>query len=214
MNPEYRRQSRPEMQAFVPAVAKRIIDIGCGVGFFAAEIKERNGAEAWGVELDMAAAAEAATRLDRVMQGRVEDCIERLPDDYFDVIVCNDVLEHLVDPSVVLVALKAKLSSGGMLLASLPNIRYFPALKTILLDGDFPYQDQGIFDRTHLRFFTRLSMRRLFEEAGYVVDRQEGINAISKRSGQRSFRRWNRVLLGRLEDCRYLQYAVCASVKA
>lgn len=214
MNPDYRRQSRPEMQVFVPASAKRVIDIGCGEGFFGAGIKERNRAEVWGLELDAAGAEAAEARLDRVLNGRVEDCIEYLPDGYFDLIVCNDVLEHLVDPVAVLIALKKKLSSEGLLLASLPNIRYFPALKTILIDGDFPWEDQGIFDRTHLHFFTRLSMCRLFEEAGYVVERQEGINPISKRSQERSFRRWNRFLLGRLDDCRFIQFAICARARA
>lgn len=210
MNPEYRRQSRSEMLEFVPTSAKRVIDIGCGAGFFGAEIKRRYGAEVWGLELDAEAAEEAATRLDRVVVGKVEDFIAGLPDGYFDVIACNDVLEHLVDPRGVLVALKAKLNGGGMVVASLPNIRYFPALKTILVDGDFPWEDQGIFDRTHLRFFTRLSMQRMFDDAGYTVERLEGINPISKRSQLRSFKRWNRLLMGRLDDCRFIQYAICA----
>jgi 2-polyprenyl-3-methyl-5-hydroxy-6-metoxy-1,4-benzoquinol methylase len=89
--------------------------------------------------------------------------------------VANDVLEHLADPWVTLERLRPKLTPGGVVVASIPNFRYLPALARIVFARDFPQEDAGIFDRTHLRFFTYKSIRRMFTEAGYEVQSLEGI---------------------------------------
>lgn len=202
----YRRQGRQEVLGLIPETARTVLEVGCGAGLFGAALKARQGAEVWGVEPDATSAEEARTRLDHVVTDGIEAALPRLPTRHFDLVICNDVLEHLVDPGTVLATLRGTLAPGGMLSASIPNLRYSPALKKIVSRADFPYADSGVFDRTHLRFFTRRSMHRLFEEAGYQVVKQTGINP----TNQFGFTVWNTLLFGRLSDCRYLQYVTLA----
>lgn len=90
----------------------------------------------------------------------------------FDVVVCADVLEHLPDPERLLARIAGWLSSGGTLLASLPNVANLQ-VRGGLLFGRFEYAERGILDRTHLRFYTRRSARRLLEGAGFRVVAEE-----------------------------------------
>jgi 2-polyprenyl-3-methyl-5-hydroxy-6-metoxy-1,4-benzoquinol methylase len=174
-NPYY-SHSRPEMLRFLPKNAEHVLELGCADGAFAAAVKEHTGAEVWGIELSETAAEQAAAVIDRVLVGDAGDQIAHLPDSYFDAIVCNDVLEHLVDPLAILTGLRSKLKPDGVVVASIPNIRYLPALSKIVFRKDFPQDDIGIFDRTHLRFFTRKSIVRTFTTAGFTVNRIKGIN--------------------------------------
>jgi 2-polyprenyl-3-methyl-5-hydroxy-6-metoxy-1,4-benzoquinol methylase len=88
----------------------------------------------------------------------------------FDVVVCADVLEHLEEPAAVLARVRSWISPGGALFVSLPNVANV-AVRLALLAGRFEYAEAGILDRTHLRFFTRRSARRLVEEAGFRIRR-------------------------------------------
>jgi 2-polyprenyl-3-methyl-5-hydroxy-6-metoxy-1,4-benzoquinol methylase len=204
--PGYFAKPRPAMLPFVPAGARRILDIGCGEGSFAARLREERGAQVWGVELDPAAAAAAAARLDRVLTGDITALARDLPDGGFDCIVMNDLLEHLLAPGDLLVTLRAKLAPGGCVVASIPNVRSFANLWNLVVHGEWRYTDEGILDRTHLRFFTRASMGRLFAESGYRLTRQVGVTPT--RSWK--FRLVNLLALGRLADARWLQFACVA----
>src|SRR5207244_3185918 len=144
---------RPEMLQFLPTAAQRMLEIGCAEGAFSAAVKGRTGAEAWGIEFSPEAAERARAVLDRVLVGDANERIAELPDASFDLVICNDVLEHLVDPGATLRQLRTKLAPGGVVVSSIPNIRYLPALSKVVFRKDFPQEDIGIFDRTHLRFF-------------------------------------------------------------
>jgi hypothetical protein len=85
--------------------------------------------------------------------------------------VCADVLEHVRDPWTVLAWLRTLLDDGAMAIISVPNIGHWTARRA-LLRGRFPYADFGLFDRTHLRFFTRDSAHELAERAGFGVRRE------------------------------------------
>jgi 2-polyprenyl-3-methyl-5-hydroxy-6-metoxy-1,4-benzoquinol methylase len=172
----YYQSERPEMLRLIPANIRRVLELGCGEGTFGATVRQRFGAEYWAMEYNPVAAEKAAQVLDRVLVGDADQNIADLPDGYFDVIVCNDVLEHLTYPWVTLERLRPKLRAGGVVVASIPNIRYTAALLTILCRRDFPQDDEGIFDRTHLRWFTRKSIRRMFDQAGYELQSMKGIN--------------------------------------
>ena len=202
----YYARPRPEMLAFVPARARRILDVGCGQGCFAARLKSDRSADVWGVEIDPIAAGMAAERLDRVLTGDALDLAPTLPDGHFDCIVLSDVLEHLARPETLLRLLRPKLAAGGVVVASIPNVRHFPELWRLVFRGEWEYTDEGLLDRSHLRFYTRRSMRRLFTDAGYRVLRQEGITPT--RSWK--FRLANLATLGRLGDTRFLQFACVA----
>ena len=167
---------RYEMLKYLPEDAKRIIDIGCGNGAFAEVLKRQNNAEVWGIEYMDREAQVAKSKIDKVFSGPCENYIDEIPDGYFDVIYFNDVLEHLVDPYEVLDKIKYKLAPNGIVISSIPNVRYHNTFMRLLLKKDWLYEDYGVMDRTHLRFFTDKSIKRMYKEQGYTVVLQEGIN--------------------------------------
>jgi 2-polyprenyl-3-methyl-5-hydroxy-6-metoxy-1,4-benzoquinol methylase len=207
---DYFEQARPEMLRFVPTASRRVLELGCAEGAFASSVKAQTGAEVWGIERNPEAGTRAASVIDRVLVGDADEQIALLPDAYFDTIVCNDVLEHLVDPRTTLAALRGKLSLDGVVVTSLPNIRHLPALSKIVFRRDFPLEDAGIYDRTHLRFFTRKSMRRLFDDAGFDVRSIKGINGYCGPLGGVLIL----LSLGYFADGYFLQYATVASPKS
>lgn len=205
-DPGYFQHLRQEMLAYVPATPGRLLDVGCGAGAFAAACKLRSGCETWGIERNPEAATVAAGHLDRVLTGDAQRLVTELPPAHFDVVVCNDVLEHLAEPEELLVALRRTLRRDGVVVASIPNIRYYKALKTIIVRRDFPRDDEGIFDRTHLRFFTQKAIVRMFAKSGYALERMDGINA----SRSRGLALLNLLCFGALDDMRFLQFACVA----
>ena len=134
-----------------------------------------------------------------------------LDDTIFDVVVMNDVLEHLVDPWAVLRSLHRVLTAGGSVVASIPNIRYFPVLKKYIMKGQWQYRDDGVMDRTHLRFFTQRSIMDLFMSTNYKILKLEGINGIKKFPWK--FRLLNTVTHHAFDDTRFKQF-VCVAQTA
>ena len=197
------------MVPHVPAAAQAVLDVGCGAGAFAATLRDARTdrkLEIWGVELSEAAAAVAAGVCDRVLIGDAVACLRDLPDARFDCVVMNDVLEHLADPAALLGQARRLLRPGGTLVASLPNVRYFFNVVDLVVHGRWDYVDEGILDRTHLRFYTRGSLRRLLEEEGFTVESMQGINP----TGSLKFELVNLLTLGRWADMRWLQFACVA----
>jgi len=125
----YYNQRRSEMLKYIPQNAKRILDVGCGEGFFGQLIKQKLSAEVWGLELDNKSGSIAQTKIDKVYIGDVNQLLDELPDQYFDCIIFNDILEHLADPYSILLKIKNKISKEGMVVCSLPNVRYFFYIK-------------------------------------------------------------------------------------
>ncbi len=135
----------------------------------------KDGTEVWGVEPSDAADI-AGEKLHKVLRGLFDDVSSALPENYFDVVICNDVIEHMVDHDKFLETIKSKLAPDGVLVGSIPNVRFYTNLYELLINADWPYEDTGIRDRTHLRFFTQKSLLRSFHEHGYVLERFQGIN--------------------------------------
>jgi len=166
----YPFHERREVVGLVPP-ADRLLDVGCGRGGFGYAVREAavRVRELWGIEPSPDAAAEAQRHFDRVITGMYPG---DLPEDTgkFDVVVFNDVLEHMVDPwSVLEHTRESVLAESGTVLASLPNIRFWPALWDLVVHGHWTYTNTGTLDRTHLRFFTRHEMINLFTTTGYEV---------------------------------------------
>lgn len=170
----YFRNTRAEVLPFLPASYRTVLEIGCGAGVFAAQLAP--GSEIWGVEPHEDAASRAAAVLHRVLRGPYDAVAGQIPDGYFDVVVCNDVIEHIADEAVLLASLRTKLRPGGHLVGSVPNVRFVKNLAGLLLAKDWHYQDAGTLDRTHLRFFTEKSLRRTLREAGFAIEEFRGIN--------------------------------------
>jgi 2-polyprenyl-3-methyl-5-hydroxy-6-metoxy-1,4-benzoquinol methylase len=201
----YYNQPRSYIATFVPKNIKRILDIGCGLGAFLKLVKEQTGAETWGIEL-LAEIAEKA-KADTILTGKVENLLNLIPDDYFNCITFNDVLEHLLEPTEVLKMMRPKLSKDGIIIASIPNIRYFKNLYELLVKKEWEYKDFGILDSTHLRFFTKKSMKRMFEDAGYKIIKQKGNNMNSSWK----LRLVNFLTFGIPLDIKYQQFVCIAS---
>jgi SAM-dependent methyltransferase len=149
----------------VPSGASRILDVGCGEGMLGRILLEKGAAEVVGIETDPAVARRAGENLSRVLQGDVESLVLPFEDGYFDCIVLADVLEHLRDPLAALVKMVRHLSDSGAIVASIPNVRFLDVLRR-LAEGRWEYQEFGILDKTHLRFFTKKEIEVLFHQAG------------------------------------------------
>jgi 2-polyprenyl-3-methyl-5-hydroxy-6-metoxy-1,4-benzoquinol methylase len=209
-NSEYFKQQRKEMFDFIPADCKFLLDVGCGEGNFGSLVKDKTGAEVWGVELNSDQATLAGKSLDNVLTGDLNDNLAKLPADKFDCIVFNDVLEHFTEPDKVLVNIKKLFSKNGVLVASIPNVRYIGNLRELLIEKDWRYKKEGILDYTHYRFFTYKSILRMFDECGYEVLIIEGINPSRVRW---RFKILNLLSLFSLSDSKYLQFACVAKPK-
>ena len=151
------------------------MDVGCSNGTLGAAIKARTEANVIGVELSPTMAAEARNCLDQVF---VDDAAAvfttgKLDEFKFDTIIFADVLEHLVDPWLVLQTATKYLTPEGTIIASLPNIRHIDTIYNLVVKGNWPYRDRGIHDRTHLRFFTKQNILELFNRSGLEINRLE-----------------------------------------
>ena len=173
---DYYTQSRPEMLPLIPRSASTLLDIGCSEGRFAEGVKRLlPSCETWGVEPVAEVAQQAAQRMDRVICQPLEEVTD-LPEKYFDVVAMNDVLEHFPYSEPVLALVRRVMKDDGRLVLSVPNVRFYLVLLELLYRNDWRYRDSGVMDRTHLRFFTTKSIKRLLEQTGFQVDLVKGIN--------------------------------------
>jgi SAM-dependent methyltransferase len=162
----------------IPPCSKRVLEVGCGTGALASQFKKISPrCTYWGVEADYEATGVAKNNadLDRVIGGDIEELVHSGSiykiKDLFDCLVFGDVLEHLREPELVVERLASHaLADGGSVVACIPNVGHWSVLQT-LLNGDWPRHDSGLFDRTHLRWFTRSAIVEMFEAAGLVVSK-------------------------------------------
>lgn len=194
--------SRKEVATFLPDTYAKVLEIGCGEGGFRANLRS---CEYWGIE-PTAAAKVARGRLFRVFEGSYESTLDQLPDRYFDLVICNDVIEHMVDHDSFFRTIKQKLNDKAHIVGSVPNVRYIGNIYEVLFLKDWQYRDEGVLDRTHLRFFTEKSLRRIFQQHGYVVEAYAGINPVKVQLSPPRVLAKNALvmLLGR--DTRFLQF--------
>lgn len=166
--PDYHCSVNPDLLAVIPPDAKNILEVGCGAGALAREYKLINpDCRCYGVEANLEIAEVAKKTFNAVWEGQVE---EIGPDFFrdFDAIIFGDVLEHMADPWSQLKKAAGWLSESGQILASIPNSGNYNMILS-LIAGRWDYQDSGLLDRTHLRFFTLKSIRELFESAGLTI---------------------------------------------
>jgi len=212
INNRYHKHDRSEVSIVIPETYSKILEIGCGEGEFRSTITKAN--EYWGIEPDKGVAQQAVKNLDKVLVGYFDDCKNKLTEGYFDLIVCNDVIEHMDDYIGFLNEIKKYLSPNGYLVASIPNVRYLNNLFHLLFEKDWRYREAGILDRTHLRFFTKKSIKRALVTTGWEITQIKGINRYgSNRIGHKLLLSYiGQVIFGR--DSAYLQFAICAKVKS
>lgn len=208
----YYKNVRPEMLRYIPNSAKTILEIGCGSGNFSAQLV-KEGVETWGVEPFEESAKEAKSKLYKVVVGTLDEKLSELPDNYFDVIVMNDVIEHLLEPWDDIVNLKSKLKKEGVLVTSIPNVRYSKNIFKMIFNRDWKYTDDLILDRTHYRFFTKRSIKRMFKDCGYTIESIKGINTTKSFLYFPFAVLFNILFLGSQLDMFYMQHATVAKKK-
>lgn len=161
--------ARPDIIAKVPQSALHILDVGCSNGTLGAALRAMMpNRVVEGVEFDETFCEEALDRLDRVIQGDLNqfDWQTHFSGPVFDCMIFADILEHLIDPWQALRQAVEHLKPGGTAIISVPNIRHISSLNSIFLQGTFPRIGRGVFDRTHLRWFTCTDARRLLTDSG------------------------------------------------
>lgn len=202
-SPTYVSNPRAEMLPFVPSEARSILDVGCADGEFGSLLRRRGGLETLdGIDVEAVEDVGLTSVYDRRIVGSFPDGVH---DVLYDCIVFNDVLEHMDDPWSALRSARAHLAPAGILVASIPNVQYFPVSIALVLGGSWNYQSSGVLDRTHLRFFTRQSLYTCFSECGYSVETIVGLHPV-----RRWALRFAPVLPRTLEGGLYRQFAVVA----
>lgn len=148
--------------------ARRVLDVGCGPGWLAGALADR-GHTVTGVDAVRHSGVEA--RMHRFVQVDLADGLSDIVDGEYDVVVAADVFEHVSSPERLMSDLASRLAPDGTVIASVPNIGHWYPRGRIAL-GLFDYDQRGILDATHLRFFTRRSFVRLVRRAGLGPVRQ------------------------------------------
>jgi 2-polyprenyl-3-methyl-5-hydroxy-6-metoxy-1,4-benzoquinol methylase len=205
----YGTSVRSEMAQFLPCKYSKVLEIGCNIGNFRQHVGKP--CEYWGVEPFKQAAEAAKTKMDKVFADFYDNVKNEIPNNYFDLIIANDVIEHLEQPWDFLKSIKEKMTKNASLVLSIPNVRYFDNLKELLLEKDWKYKSTGILDITHLRFFTKKSIIRLLNENGFKIEKIQGINL-------RKVKKWKSPLLYLLKavfgmDIIFLQFGIRAIIK-
>jgi 2-polyprenyl-3-methyl-5-hydroxy-6-metoxy-1,4-benzoquinol methylase len=172
----YQRDLDPEGEDSLARLLRRIpergrvLELGPATGYCTRYLHEALGCTVDAVELSAEMAEQARPWCRRLVVGDIEtlDLDQAFSGEAYDVILCADVLEHLRDPWSLCARLADRLGPEGRLLLSVPNVGYL-GLLVDLLRGNFRYRDEGLLDRTHLRFFTFDSLRELLEHTGWHI---------------------------------------------
>lgn len=164
----------------------RVLDAGCARGDLMAMLQQTKGCHVAGIEDHEPFVLEAhALGLD-VVHGSLLDpaVVDGFGAGSFDSVICADVLEHLAEPERALEALRPLVADGGSLVASIPNVVSARA-RLRLVAGVWRYDETGIFDRTHLRFYSVRTARELLEHSGYTVTARIPVGPLTHRLGRR-----------------------------
>jgi methionine biosynthesis protein MetW len=167
----YREFYNPYLLKLVPAGSK-VLDIGCNGGQFGKLLISEKGCTVYGVDISLAAVNEAQDNLTSAIVMDIENDPMPFKDQKFDIVVFGDVLEHLANPAGALAKVRECLQPDGRILVSLPNVANI-SIRLKLLIGCWDYRPSGILDETHLRFFTRRTMQKLFAESGYAIEKMD-----------------------------------------
>jgi O-antigen biosynthesis protein len=204
-DPGYYENERRDVARLVPGYARRILDVGCGSGKLGSLLKvEHPHCHVTGVEINTAVAAEAGAVLDAVVVGDIQHMPLPFASGSFDCIIFADVLEHTLDPAAILRTVRPLLAPQGVIVCSIPNMRHYTVILQLIRKG-WEYADYGLFDRTHIRFFSRRSIERLLLENGFVIQHCEPRVAAS-----RKLRMANVLTGGMLTEFVAMQYLVVA----
>ncbi|MBC7592042.1 MAG: class I SAM-dependent methyltransferase [Salinibacterium sp.] len=159
--------------AFVPT-GSRVLDVGCSTGNFGEALEKLSGCAVTGIDIHATDIAVARTRITRaeVIDAADPGALSALGE--FDIIVFADVLEHLADPHAALIEAAACLAPRGSVLFSIPNMAHL-SVRIDLLEGRFGYTDVGILDKTHVHFYDREAIERIFADGGLEIVEEKAV---------------------------------------
>ena len=167
---DYFKGQRSDVAGLVPSTCARILDVGCGFGGLGRNLLARGVTQVFGVEINTDAGSQLAGVYADHWISDVEQFQLPVGFEGFDCIVFADVLEHLNDPWGTLERYLQWLKPGGYVVASIPNVRNIALLFNLIVRGRWRYEDSGLLDRTHLRFFTRREIIDLFSASGLQIE--------------------------------------------
>jgi len=169
----YPDTARPGLLELFSSPRRFVLEIGCATGALGAYLKQQQPKVTyWGIEPHQHAAEIAKTRLDHVLIGMTSDfdlLQEGINHGQIDGVIIADVIEHMYNPWSVLTDLKPYLSEDAEIITSIPNVRNLWLLNHIS-QGRFSYQDQGLLDITHIRFFTLREIQQMMHECSFIID--------------------------------------------
>lgn len=206
--PSYYDDPRWELLSLVPSHTRKLLDVGCGSGWLGRKVKATRPCHVVGIESHRDAAEAARKVLDEVYCADVETFRPPFPGKVFDGIVFGDILEHLRDPWEVLKKFTGYLRDGGVFILSIPNVRHYTTFLS-LAKGRWEYMEEGLLDRTHLRFFTRSGIEDLLAQSGL-----RPVRVLRNTGSGRIMRAANLLSRNRLEDLITFQYLVVAERSA
>lgn len=165
---------RMELLKLMEGHFNKVLDVGCALGVNGEYLlKNKIASSVYGIEYDAKMASEAAKGNSKVFCGDLNSNVFRHTvlneSPLFDYILFGDVLEHLLHPKDVLTDFKSRLNENGKIIISLPNVAHIELFIQVYLKGTFPQNPRGIFDKTHLRWFTRKDVYDLVEASGLKV---------------------------------------------
>jgi len=177
--PSYFSWVRKELVDLIDApkdAAIQVLELGCALGVTLNRIQYQwPNASVHGIEYNQDVVNIGINYVD-ILQGDLDVMEFPYEDAQFDYIVCGDVLEHLRDTEAVIRRLRRYLKPEGKMIVSLPNLMHVSVLRPLFLQGDFEYEDAGILDRTHLRFFTAHSIMKMMGRSGYRISHMAGVD--------------------------------------
>lgn len=159
---------------------KKVLDVGCAEGKLSEKF-HLNGCEVVGIELDQQSAISAKEYCEEMIIGDLESVeLKKEYKDYFDFIVFADVLEHLKEPSEVLKNFRYYIKDDGLIIISVPNIANW-RMRLKLLFGNFEYEDQGLLDHSHLRFYNFKGLKKMVSDSNLeIIGVDVSLNGITK----------------------------------
>lgn len=160
-NTDYFSLERQMFKNSVQDVNLKILDIGCGTGVLGAFFKKNQNCYVAGVEINQSAYELALQNLDTVIKGNFETLDLPFENNFFDIVIMGDVLEHLVDPIRSIHKILPLINNQGKILITVPNVRNWRVVKSLVFNDNWQYADWGILDYTHMRFFTKKSLQFL-----------------------------------------------------
>lgn len=191
----------------------KVLEVGAGYGATLSYLKKQEIAgEVVGIDIPSNKGTSPFNNIDTFIYEDIEKIGLEQYNNYFDCIILADVLEHLVNPSEVLKKMTSLLKKEGQVLISIPNFRHKNALYKVFFKGDFSYQESGLFDYTHLRFFCKKNIKELITTSGYTIHQlKSSLKTYKKRSFSKLL---NTITFGVFEQFLTVQYLVLATKKS